>query len=186
MATILCFQLFVFSVTAFAQNAEWRIISSTVNFKIKNAGFSVNGKFGPVKGKINFDRTSLTGNFIDVTIDAGLIDTDNKTRDKHLKKEDYFFIEKYPSIKMKATLFSKENDGTYKGFFKLTIKDQIKDVIVPFTFKEANGKANFTGSFQIDRLDYKVGSSSFLLSNAVLLNINVDVEKLGHVEKKGN
>ena len=91
LATILCFQLFVFSVTAFAQNAEWRIISSTVNFKIKNAGFSVNGKFGPVKGKINFDRTSLTGNFIDVTIDAGLIDTDNKTRDKHLKKEDYFF-----------------------------------------------------------------------------------------------
>ena len=178
--------MFVFSVTAFAQNAEWRIISSTVNFKIKNAGFSVNGKFGPVKGKINFDRTSLTGNFIDVVIDAGSIDTDNKTRDKHLKKEDYFFIEKYPSIKMKATLFSKENDGTYKGFFKLTIKDQIKDVIVPFTFKEANGKANFTGSFQIDRLDYKVGSSSFLLSNAVLLNINVDVEKLGHVEKKGN
>ena len=159
------------------QNSEWTIASSTVSFKIKNAGFSVDGKFGSVSGTIIFDELKGFGNSVDVSIDAKTISTGNSSRDGHLKKDEYFGVDKYPKIQMKAVLFSKNTDGTFKGFFKLTLKDKTKDVMVPFSFSQKDGKGVFKGSFTINRLDYSVGESSMILSDNALVTIEVNILK---------
>jgi len=160
-----------------AQNTEWIVVSSAVTFKIKNAGFNVDGKFGGVVAAIVFDETKTLGNSIEATIDAKTINTGNGTRDGHLKKEEYFGVDKYPKIQMKATSFEKQTNGTYKGNFKLTIKEETKDVAVPFTFTQNDGKGIFKTTFTIDRLDYGVGESSFILSDNATIKIEVNVIK---------
>jgi polyisoprenoid-binding protein YceI len=160
-----------------ADNQEWMVTSSAVTFKIKNAGFTVDGKFGTVTAKIQFDPSKSYNNSIEATVNAASINTGNSSRDGHLKKKDYFDVEKYPTITLKATTFSKESNGGFKGFFKLSIKDKTKDVVIPFTFTENADKSAFKGSFKINRLDFGVGEKSMILSDNATIEITVNVIK---------
>jgi polyisoprenoid-binding protein YceI len=89
----------IFSQTLTAQNQEWQVNSSSINFKIKNAGFTVDGAFSGLSGKIIFDASKGFGNSIDASIDAKTINTGNGTRDGHLKKTDYFDVVNFPTIR---------------------------------------------------------------------------------------
>jgi polyisoprenoid-binding protein YceI len=165
------------SQTATPQNQEWVVSSSSVKFKIKNAGFTIDGTFSGLTAKIYFDSSKGFGNSIDATIQSKSINTGNGTRDGHLKKTDYFDVDKFPTINMKATLIPKEKDGSFKGYFKLTIKGKTKDLLVPFTYTEKEGKATLKGAFLINRLDYGVGESSMILSDNVTITIEVNAIK---------
>jgi polyisoprenoid-binding protein YceI len=165
------------SQTVTAQNQEWIVNSSTVKFKIKNAGFNIDGAFGGLIAKIFFDPSKNYGNSIEATIESKSINTGNGTRDGHLKKTDYFDVASFPIITMRATLFGKEKDGSFRGYFKLSIKGKTKDVLVPFTFTEKDGKAIIKGSFTINRLDFGVGESSMILSNNATITIEVNAKK---------
>jgi len=167
----------LFVLVGFTQNRQWVIASSDITFKIKNAGFTVNGKFGNATGSIQFDASKTSGNKIEASIDANTINTDNATRDGHLKKEEYFSVDKFPKISMSTTTITKEANGQFKGLFTLTIKGISKIVPVLFMVTEQEGIAKFTGSFTINRLDYTVGSSSFILSDNVTINIDVTCVK---------
>ena len=72
---------------------------SSVTFIIKNFGFSVNGSFKNLQGNIKFDPNSPETAVFMVTVDAATINTDNDSRDSHLKKEEYFDTAKYPDRK---------------------------------------------------------------------------------------
>jgi polyisoprenoid-binding protein YceI len=174
MKRIIFITLFIFAIIfSKAQNQEWTIVSSDISFKIKNAGFTVDGKFGNATGTIQFDPAKSSGNKMEASMDAKTINTDNSMRDGHLRKEEYFSVDKFPKISMSATAFTKETDGKFIGSFILTIKGTTKNVPVLFNFTEQDGKAKLTGSFKINRLDYKVGSSSFMMADDVNVSIEV-------------
>jgi len=160
-----------------AQNTEWNVVSSTITFKIKNAGFNTDGAFGAIKAKISFDATKSFSNSIDATIDTKSLNTGNSGKDSHLKKDEYFGVDKYPTITLKATTFAKQPDGSFKGYFKLTIKTTTKDIVLPFTFIEKEGKGKFLGKFTINRRDYGVGESSMILSDNATIFIEANVTK---------
>ncbi len=174
--TYILFLSFI-SLWSSSQNAEWKVSSSAITFKIKNAGLTVNGSFSGLVASINFDPSKGFGNKIDASIDANTINTSINARDTHLKKEEYFSVDKFPKITMKASTFSKEADGKFKGFFALTIKGTTNTVPVIFSFTETGGKAKLQASFKINRLDYKVGESSWVMSNDVQVTLDVDVVK---------
>ncbi len=160
-----------------AQNTEWSVVTSTVTFKIKNAGFTVDGTFGGLKAKIIFDASKSFSNTIEASVEAKTLNTGSTGRDNHIKKEEYFGVDKHPIISLSATTFAKQPDGSFKGYFKLTIKNTTKDILIPFTFTEKDGKGKFLGKFIIDRRDYGVGESSIILSNNVTILIEANVVK---------
>jgi len=156
-----------------AQNKEWKAETSTIKFKIKNAGFYVNGTLTGLTAKIIFDNSKLIGNVMEASIDAKSINTNNSSRDGHLKKETYFDVVTFPKISMSATLFGKRKEGGWNGYFKLTMKNKTKDIAVPFTFIEKDGKATIKTTFTINRLDFGIGESSMILSDYVIITIEV-------------
>ena len=160
-----------------AQSQAWKVTNSKITFKIKNAGLTVDGSFKGLEANIHFDPAKAYGNKIEASIDVKTINTSIDARDKHLKKEEYFDADKFPRISMTATSFSKGDDGKFKGFFNVTIKGNTKTVPVIFTFTETNGKATFMGTFKINRLDFKVGESSWVMSDDVNITIVVEAEK---------
>lgn len=167
----------LFCVFLFAQNLTWNVVSSSVKFKIKNAGIMVDGSFSGFNANIQFDAAKNFGNKIEASIDAKSVNTGNNSRDNHIRKPDYFSVEAFPKITMKSTVFSKEPDGKFKGFFALTMKGVTNTVPVTFSFTETADKGKFIGSFKINRLDYKIGESSWVLSNDVTIFIEVNVVK---------
>lgn len=142
---------------------------SKANFTVKNMRWiEVEGNFSGMKGDIKFDEADLANSSFNVCVDAASVNTDNNARDKHLRNEDFFHVEKYPDICFASTSISQKGSGfVTKG--QLTMHGVTKDVEIPFTY--SNGQ--FTGDLKISRYDYKVGESTgtFMVSENINLQI---------------
>jgi polyisoprenoid-binding protein YceI len=142
---------------------------SKVSFKIKNLGFNVDGFFSGLKGAIKFNPVDLTASSFDVTIDANTINTDNNSRDNHLREESYFDVKNHPVIHFVSEKVAASNKkGTLIISGKLTVKNKTKDISFPFTATESNGRYIFDGEFKINRRDFEVGGGSTLSDNVVV------------------
>ena len=151
-------------------------IVSSVTFKIRNAGIGVDGSFKGFQGTVDFNPDNPLNSKFDVSVDAKTVDTDNNTRDNHLREDEYFGVEKHPKITMKSTNIEKVSDGKYKATFDLTLKGKTKSVSFPFSYSKTNAGYKLNGSFEIDRRDYGVGGSSWILSDEVKVFINLEVK----------
>mgnify|MGYP001116720456 CR=1 FL=1 len=147
-----------------------------ITFKIKNAGLTVNGSLQGFEGNIDFNPNDLQSSKITASVQVETIDTGIGMRDKHLKKDDYFDVEKYPKITMVSKSFTTKNDGSYEGIFDLTIKGHTEEITLPFSISDNSGTRTFSANFELDRRDYGVGGNSFLLSDKVEAFIKVETE----------
>jgi polyisoprenoid-binding protein YceI len=164
----------------FALMAQYKPVNkkSTVQFTIGNFGFDVKGSFTGIQGLINFDAANPANGNMDITVDAGTINTDNSRRDKHLKDESYFDVKNYPNIHFvsaKITTFAKT--GNYIVFGKLTIKGKSKDISIPFSVTPVNDEFLFKGTFKINRKDFGVGGTS-TISNELEVTLNIQAAKV--------
>ena len=148
---------------------------STVQFAIKNLGFTVNGSFGGVLGRIDFDPAAPGSAVFDVTVDAGSVNTDNTMRDDHLRGESFFDTEHYRLIRLVSERIGFYRKGTYLFEGRLTIKGHTKDVSFPFVAAQVDGGYRFRGSFAINRRDFEVGGSS-TISDRTEINLDVIVK----------
>jgi polyisoprenoid-binding protein YceI len=172
---IICL-LFTSSLLSFlestAQNSLKIDPKSTITFAIKNSGITVEGSFTGLVLNVQFEDNQLDKATISASVDANTINTGIEMRDAHLRKPDYFDTKNFPRITMESVSFTKEG-ASYKGIFKLTIKGITRQVVLPFTLEKTTTTAVFKGSFTINRLDFKVGSSSWILSNNVTIYLDI-------------
>jgi len=78
---------------------------SGTNFEIEHLGLTmVPGRFDKTTGKITIDRAAKVGS-IEAEIDASTINTGWAARDKLLKSDDYFNVEKFPTITFRSSKF---------------------------------------------------------------------------------
>lgn len=144
-----------------------------VSFSIKNFALNTKGTLGGLKGSINWSPANLGTASLNVTVDAGSINTGVDSRDAHLKKEEYFDVAKYPVISFASVEITAGADGAYKASGNLTIKGVTKVISFPFTAKQEGSGYLFEGSFTINRRDYGVGGSSLVLSDEVKVTLKV-------------
>lgn len=146
---------------------------SSVIFTIHNFGFKVTGNLDAPQGDIRFNPDSLTSSFFKVTIKSESINTDNNTRDGHLKEEDYFDVKNYPLISfVSGSIQSAGKKGDYVASGRLTIKNKTKDIQLPFTEVRSGNGYLFTGSFKMNRRDFGIGGGS-TISNELTVDIKV-------------
>jgi polyisoprenoid-binding protein YceI len=149
---------------------------SSIKFRIKNFGLETGGSFTGLDGTISFDPNDLTKDSIDLSVDAGTINTDNNMRDNHLKKEDYFDVQNYPRIRFVSTRVTVDNNAHFTVTGKLTIKNTTQEISIPFTATPKNEGYIFTGEFRINRKDFKVGGSS-TISNGLTVQFSIFAKK---------
>ncbi len=149
---------------------------SDVKFSIKNFGLNVTGSFKGLKGTIIFDPANLSTAAFDVSVQANTVNTGNGSRDKHLKKEDYFNVTSYPELNFTSTKISSNGTG-YSVEGILTIKGKKKTITFPFTAAAIANGYQFKGQFKINRLDFNVGSSSWVLADELTVSLNIIATK---------
>lgn len=148
---------------------------SKVHFVIKNFGIKTGGDFSGLKGSIRFDPKNPWSGSFDVTVDAATIDTDNGSRDGHLKKEEYFDVTRYPLIRMVSTkVQGTTKPGRYQFTGELTIKGTIKPIQFQFVAEEKDGGILFTSDpITLNRRDFGVGGSSISMADELKVTISV-------------
>jgi len=149
---------------------------SNVKFSIKNFGINTGGSFSGLTGTINFDKDNPEKASFDMSVEAATVNTDNDSRDSHLRKAEYFDVANHPTITFKSEkVTGKGNKLTVTG--QLTIKGTSKTVSIPFTAEAKENGYQFEGSFQLNRRDYKVGGNSVVLGDNVTVTLVVFAKK---------
>lgn len=150
-----------------------KVKSSSITFKIKNAGLNVDGSFTGLEAEIKFNQLKPEESTIKASVSSKSVNTGNNMRDEHIRKPEYFDVDKFPKITLQSTKIEKTGPITFKGTFNLTMKGVTKVVVIPFTFMKLPEKIELKGSFQINRRDYGVGENSMTLSDNATVNLNI-------------
>lgn len=174
-----------------ANAPKWNLdrAHSNLTFSIRHFFTPVVGKFKAFTVDLNFDPTNLAASNINVEVDVNSVDTENDSRDGHLKTADFFDMATYPKMTFKSSSITKTGQNTFIAKGKLTIRDVTKDIEMPFTLlgvqdnpRNPNAMiAGFESSFKLNRLDYGVGSGDYLstavIGNELTVNIFLEVNR---------
>jgi polyisoprenoid-binding protein YceI len=174
MKNYLFYLLIFFVSSVMAQN--WQPTSSSVSFKIKMLGVNVDGTLKGMKTSLKFANNEPIG--LSATIDSKSVNTSNSLRDKHLKeKEDFFQPDLFPLISMSSVSIQKTDGGKYTGIFKVTIKNVSKNLKIPFTFSEKDGKGLLKTDFTLNRQEFKFGGDTPGMGDNVKVSILLNLAK---------
>jgi polyisoprenoid-binding protein YceI len=145
---------------------------STVGFNVTHFVISsVDGKFKTVTGRIKVGDSFATTH-IEATVDTRSIDTDNGSRDKHLRSADFLEVERFPSMTFTSTmLWGTPNNFGIKG--NLTIKGVTKEVVFTARILDTGVVVAET---KIDRTAFGVMYSG-PVSNEVRLRLEIRMAK---------
>ena len=178
MKTTIAFLIFLFTnAGVFAQNYTPSDSGSSVKFTIKNLGINTSGSFYGLKGMIKYSSTNPSAASFNVTVASASINTGIGARDNHLKKEEYFFVEKFPVLHFESYKVSVSAKGGLLMDGIITIKGVSKEVFFPFTVEPKGKDLLFKGTFSLNRRDFNVGGSSLVLSDNLTVNLSVLAQK---------
>lgn len=162
--------------TCFSQ-VKSAITHSVITFHIKNMGINTGGNIGGLEAQIQFSPADLPASKIDASVATSTLNTDDDSRDNHIKSEDYFDVAHFPKISLNSVSFKHKSGSNYTGLFNLTIKGKTKQIELPFSYNEKPNSATLKGSFTINRLDFGIGDSSIILANEVTVNIEAEISR---------
>ncbi len=180
------------NITVPSETTTWKVDKnhSSVKFDITHLVVSeVEGRFKIYDGSMISEKADFSDAKITFTIDVNSIDTDNENRDKHLKSDDFFNAEQYPSIKFESTSFKPLGGNKYSLTGNLTVRDVTKAVTFDVTYggmANAMGKTKvgFKAKTTINRFDYNLKwdkateAGGLVVSKDVNITVNVEMDKV--------
>ncbi|HEX9010885.1 MAG TPA: YceI family protein [Holophagaceae bacterium] len=161
-------------------------VHSQVAFQIRHFVSKVSGRFAKFSGEIRVDTKDITKSSVEVTIDAASINTDNQTRDNHLKSPDFFDVAKFPTITFKSTAVKEVAKGKLEITGDFTLHGVTKQITFPITnagtakgMQPGSVVAGFTdGALTINRNDYGIKTFPGVLGDDVAISLDVEADKV--------
>ena len=162
---------------------------SSAQFAVRHLGLStVRGAFTKVNGTVELDSTDIGKSSVNVTIDAASVDTRVEARDKDLKSDHFFDVEKYPTITFKSTKVEQSGPGQLKVTGDLTIHGTTKPVVLevegpngPAKDPWGNQRMAATATTKVNRQDYNVkwnatmDNGGLVVGNDVAITIDIEM-----------
>ena len=172
---------------------------SAVEFSVRFMGLTtVRGAFSDYRGTIMYDPRDVTKSSVSVVINTRGINSNNENRDRDLKSDNFFDIEKYPLI-----LFHSERIERLKSGFvatgPLSMRGVLKKVAIEFVQTHGimsdawgNKRIGFIGHLRLNRKDYGILGTKFWnsefdpgrmsVADDVDIDLNIEAE-VNEVEK---
>jgi polyisoprenoid-binding protein YceI len=165
---------------------------SSVEFKIRHLAISsVAGKFGKFSGVIDFDPKTIASSKVEAVIEAGSVDTDNAKRDDHLRSEDFFAAQQYPSLKFVSTEVKPASERTFQVLGNLEMHGIQKPVILNVEYlggavdPAGQQRVGFTATTKLHRKDFGLQWNKVLETGALVVGDEVAITlEIEAVEKK--
>ncbi|MBI3493254.1 MAG: YceI family protein, partial [Acidobacteria bacterium] len=133
---------------------------SEVLFQVRHLVTKVRGRFADFSGTVQFDEQRPEASSVSLSINAASVDTATPDRDQHLRSEDFFFAEKYPTLTFASTRIVRKTAEQFDIVGTLTIRGVSKEVTLPATYLGAakdpwgNARVGFETELTINRKDF--------------------------------
>ncbi|CAN7197871.1 YceI family protein [Variovorax paradoxus] len=156
---------------------------SQIAFVSKQMGVPVEGTFKKFDAQVAFDPRKPEGGTVALQIDTGSASLGVPMSDAELPKPPWFDTAHFPQASFQSSAIKALGDGRFEMAGKLTIKNISRPITVPVSIAPANGHAVASGSFTIQRLDYKVGDGEWtdtsVVGNEVLVRFKFTLAGFG-------
>ncbi|MVM30911.1 YceI family protein [Spirosoma sp. HMF4905] len=150
---------------------------STISWNAKKVTGEHNGLVKIAKGQLTWEGNKLTGGtFVaDMTtmrdIDKGEANPFNERLVNHLRSDDFFGVEKFPTSTFKITSVkpiegAKAGEPNYTISGELTIKNTTKPQTFPATVNLAGNVAQATAKLTVNRIDYDIKYRAAIIGTA--------------------
>ncbi len=168
-----------------SEGMKWNIdaVHSAVNFTIRHFFTPVPGHFSEYEGEIYFNPEDLGNSSVDVTIQVASVDTRNARRDAHLQNEDFFEVERWPTMRFVSDRITQDGENSFIAHGSLTIRDVTKEIELPFQFlgmmehpmRENTLVAGIKSEYSLLRNDFGVGTGSWAETGVVGNTVNIEI-----------
>ena len=150
---------------------------TSISFKIKNFGLTVDGGFKTIDIKTNLDTKDISNSYVNAAIIVNSIFTGIEVRDKHLLGKDYFDALNHKEIVLKSSKLTKDMNGNIILFAELSIKGITKKVEIPLEVFEDDSRLTLKALILLNRKNSDIGNRSLILSNNVKIQVEYSTTK---------
>lgn len=137
--------------------------------------------FGQVDGQIVYDPAKVADSKVEVTIPLAGLNSHVPDFDAHLRSDDFFDAEKFPTITFKSTSVKAAGKGKLAVTGDLTIKGITKPVTLNVTINKVGVQplakreaAGFSATATVKRTDFDLGKYAPNVSDDVKLSITTE------------
>ena len=100
-----------------------------ITFMISHLGYSwLYGRFNEFDGQFVYDEANPANSSVSVTIDTGSVDTNHAERDKHLRSEDFLYVDEFPQATFKSKRVVVDDEGEADIIGDLTLRGVTKEI----------------------------------------------------------
>ena len=167
------------SASSFAATAvpQWTVdkAATKINWATKFQGADVAGSFGDYSAQIAFDPDQLDASHVKVTIDLASVASGNSDYDSNLKGTQFFDTASFPKATYEADRFTKKDATHFVAHGKLGLHGVSKPLDLPFSLTIKDKVATMSGSADLDRTAFGVGSGDYAGTDNIPAGVKVDI-----------
>ncbi len=190
LKSLLISALVAFSFSGEKKDVNVDIESSTIKWVGKKVTGQHNGTITLKGGRLEMEDGVLVGGLFTMDMTSIIVeDLSGGSKGKlegHLKSDDFFGVETFPSSTFVITKAVPQGPGKYKIVGNITIKKTTEEIQFPATIEEKDGKMIAKADITIDRskFDVRYGSGSFfdnLGDKTIYDNFDLSVELVANL-----
>jgi polyisoprenoid-binding protein YceI len=163
--------------SAFADQ-KLNLAQSEIVFVSKQMGVPVEGRFKKFDAQLSFDPAKPEASKMAFTVDVGSATLGAPETDAELPKATWFNAPKFPQATFQSSAVKGLGGGKFEVTGKLSIKGNVRDVVVPVVLTQAGANTTATGTFVLKRLTFKIGENEWADTSMVADDVQVKF-KLG-------
>jgi len=139
------------------------------------------GEFSSFSGSVTIGEDPLQSS-VDVEVDIASVDTRDAKRDEHLRSDDFFAAEQFPTMHYRSTGVALGNKGRYVVNGELTVKGVTRPVELLVEFEGGitdpwgGSRAAFSASAEVNREDFGLTWNQVLEGGGVVVGKTVTIE----------
>lgn len=99
-------------------------------FKISHLGYSwLYGRFDEFDGQFSYDADNPANSSVSVTVNTASVDSNHAERDKHLRSDDFLYVDEHPEASFKSKeVIPGDDEGEAKIVGDLTLRGVTREV----------------------------------------------------------
>ena len=158
---------------------------SEAAFQVRHLISKVRGRFADFDGAIEFDEEQPAQSSVTFTIQAASIDTATPDRDAHLRSEDFFAVDKYPTVTFVSTSVTPKGTEAFEVAGNLTMRGVTKAIVIPVAYLGkatdpwGSQKVAFEAELTLNRKDFglnwnaAIEAGGFLVGDEVKISLSI-------------
>jgi polyisoprenoid-binding protein YceI len=154
---------------------------SEVLFQVRHLVTKVRGRFTDFTGMVSFDPQRPEESSLTFAINATSVDTAAPDRDQHLRSDDFFAVDKYPTITFVSSRVEKKSEQRFDVTGTLTIRGVARQVTLPVDYLGGakdpwgNARVGFETELTVNRKDYGLLWNAALETGGFLVGDEVKI-----------